>query len=182
MSVWQECSMGNKCTWVLKKMAWLVAAVLKTVQSTKIINYFFIVTGQLSTYRLFQSTALVKAGKHIPERRICLMAWNFYGFIQAVTHPSCSQQAGTTALIILRTCAFSHQCLRSVASFQNYFSTSTKASQLLGLEGVGGGGKTTPKTAVLFLKTLEVWSLFGCFGFPNLLTYMRVFGLCFVTR
>ena len=150
-----------------KKMAWLVAAVLKTVQSTKIINYFFIVTGQLSTYRLFQSTALVKAGKHIPERRICLMAWNFYGFIQAVTHPSCSQQAGTTALIILRTCAFSHQCLSSVASFQNYFSTSTKASQLLGLEGVGGGGKTTPKTAVLFLKTLEVWSLFGCFGFPN---------------
>ena len=146
MSVWQECSMGNKCTWVLKKMAWLVAAVLKTVQSTKIINYFFIVTGQLSTYRLFQSTALVKAGKHIPERRICLMAWNFYGFIQAVTHPSCSQQAGTTALIILRTCAFSHQCFSSVASFQNYFSTSTKASQLLGLEGVGGRG--TSKTGL----------------------------------
>ena len=72
-----------------------------------------------------------------------------------------------TALIILRTCAFSHQCFSCVASFQNYFSTSTKASQLLGLEGVGAGGKTTPKTAVLFLKTLEVWSLFGCFGFPN---------------
>ena len=165
MSVWQECSMGNKCTWVLKKMAWLVAAVLKTVQSTKIINYFFIITGkQLSTYRLFQSTALVKAGKHIPERRICLMAWNFYGFIQAVTHPSCSQQAGTTALIILRTCAFSHQCFSSVASFQNYFSTSTKASQLLGLEGVGGGGKTTPKTAVLFPKNSSDMITFGFYS------------------